>query len=134
MFYCICFWLTGEKEAAICNRQEKVSSNQGFLGSSPWPFSVPSYKVKTHRRKAQLSHTGVKVLCAASFRLHDWVTGCREGTSTANTLAEQHSGDSDRLSWHANNLISDGNGRSLRVRAKSPLTLLSSTLSISILG
>lgn len=38
MFYYICFWVTGVKEAAIFNRQEKVSSNQAFLGSSLWPF------------------------------------------------------------------------------------------------
>ena len=59
------------KEAAIFKRREKVSSNQAFLGSSPWPFAMPSYKVKTHRWEAELSYTGVKVLSAAPFRLHD---------------------------------------------------------------
>lgn len=38
MFYCICFWLTGVKEAAIFNRQGKVLAIKSFWALHPGPL------------------------------------------------------------------------------------------------
>lgn len=67
----------------------------------------------------------MKVLFAAPFRLHDWAAGCCERTSSADRqgislwLTESHSGDVDRLKWHATNLIAHGTGGRL-IAKKEP--------------